>query len=160
MINKKDPLSQLEASKSSIKDLLHDLVDETKGFKYQITIKILLKKYKGIEIEFFPIYFNSTIKTEINHKFDLDKSFQEILCIINNWINEGSGRIVEKIHSQYINVLTFRPLSGSSYIKLSAELKNPKKGRIDIKNNYQKCFPWCYIRHLNPLKIHPERITK
>ena len=79
MINKKDPLSQLEASKSSIKDLLHDLLDETKGFKYQITIKILLKKYKGIEIEFSPVYFSSTTKEVINHKFDLDKSFQEIL---------------------------------------------------------------------------------
>ena len=30
---------------------------------------------------------------------------------------------------------------------------------IDIKNN-KKCFLWCHIRHLNPLKIHPERITK
>ena len=38
----------------------------------------MLKKYKGIEIEFFPVYFNSTTKTVINHKFDLDKSFQDI----------------------------------------------------------------------------------
>ena len=30
---------------------------------------------------------------------------------------------------------------------------------INIKNN-NKCLLWCYIRHLNPLKIHPERITK
>ena len=79
LIAKKDPLWQLEASKSSIKDLLRDLLDETKGFKYQITIKILLKKYKGIEIEFSPVYFSSTTKEVINHKFDLDKSFQEIL---------------------------------------------------------------------------------
>ena len=60
----------------------------------------------------------------INHKFDLDKSFQEILYRIDNWINEGSSWIVEKIRSQYINILTFTPLSGSFYIKLPAELKN------------------------------------
>ena len=59
LIAKKDPLSQLEASKSSIKDLLHDLSDETKGLKYQITIKILLKKYKGIEIEWNFLQFIS-----------------------------------------------------------------------------------------------------
>ena len=23
-----------------------------------------------------------------------------------------------------------------------------------------KCLLWCHIRHLNPLKVHPERITK
>ena len=40
----------------------------------------------------------------INHKFDLDKSFQDILHRIDNWINEGSGWIVEEIHSQYINI--------------------------------------------------------
>ena len=59
LIDKKDPLSQLEASKSSIKDLFNDILDETKGFKYQITAKILLKKYKGTEIEFSPVFFSS-----------------------------------------------------------------------------------------------------
>ena len=34
------------------------------------------------------------------------------------------------------------------------------KGMINIKNNDSKCFIWCHIRHLNPLKIHPKRITK
>ena len=33
----------------------------------------------------------------INHKFRLENAFQEILYRIDNWINEGSGRIVKKI---------------------------------------------------------------
>ena len=37
---------QLEASKSSIKDLFSDLLNKTNGFKYQITVKVLLKKCK------------------------------------------------------------------------------------------------------------------
>ena len=44
LVEKKDPLIQLEASKTSIKDLFNDLFDETKGFKYQITLKVELKK--------------------------------------------------------------------------------------------------------------------
>ena len=40
IIEKKDPIKQLEASKSSTKDLFSDLLNETKGFKYQITLKI------------------------------------------------------------------------------------------------------------------------
>ena len=43
IVDKKDQIVQLEASKSSIKDLFNDLVNETKGFKYQITVKVLLK---------------------------------------------------------------------------------------------------------------------
>ena len=43
-IEKKDPIKQLEASKSSIKDLFSNLLNEIKGFKYQITLKVMLKK--------------------------------------------------------------------------------------------------------------------
>ena len=77
---------------------------------------------------------------------------------IDNWINEGSGWIVELIESQYINISTYRPLSGSSYVKLPAELRSSKKGLINIKNNDQKCFLWCHVRHINPPKEHPEKI--
>ena len=34
------------------------------------------------------------------------------------------------------------------------------KGLINIKNNDNKGFLWCHIRHINLLKIHPERKTK
>ena len=44
IVDKKDLTAQLEASKSSIKDLFNDLLNETKGFKYQITLKVLFKK--------------------------------------------------------------------------------------------------------------------
>ena len=104
LIEKKYPLIQLETSKSSIKDLFSGLLKETKGFKYQITAKIFLKKYKNTEIEFSPVYFNSTTKIVINHKFDLGKSFQEVLYRIDNWINESSDWIVESIKSRYINI--------------------------------------------------------
>ena len=88
----------------------------------------------------------------INHKFDLKKAFQDILYRIERWVNKVSGWIIEKINSQYINILISRPLSRSPYIKLPVELKNPKKGQINIKNNDQKGFLWCHIRHLNPVK--------
>ena len=36
----------------------------------------------------------------INHTFKLENSFQEILYMIDFWINEGSGWIAESIESQ------------------------------------------------------------
>ena len=57
--------------------MFNDLLNETKGFKYQITLKVTLKKYKpNGEIEFTPAYFNSITKTVINHKFFLENAFQ------------------------------------------------------------------------------------
>ena len=43
IVERKDPIVQLEVSKLSIKSLFSDLINEIKGFKYQITVKILLK---------------------------------------------------------------------------------------------------------------------
>ena len=57
-------------------------------------------------------------------------------------VNKGSGWVVESIESQYVNISTYRPLSGSSYAKLPLELRIPKRGLINIKNNNQKCFLW------------------
>ena len=83
-VDKKDVIVQLEASKSSIKDLCNDLLNETKCFKYQVTVKVLLKKYRSNgEIEFAPVYFISSTKTVINHKYKLDQSFEETLYRID-----------------------------------------------------------------------------
>ena len=89
---KRHLIVQLKASKLSIKSLFSDLLNEKKSFKYQITVNVLLKKHKvDGEIEFRPVCFNSVTKTVANHRFQLESSFQEILYVIDNWINAGSG---------------------------------------------------------------------
>ena len=88
IVDKRDPLVQLEASRQSIIDLFKDLLNEIKGFKYQITLTVLLSKIKSDgSIEYSPAYFNSTAKTVINNKYSLDQLFQEVLYRIDSWIN-------------------------------------------------------------------------
>ena len=53
--------------------------------------------------------------------------------MIDVWINNGSGWIIELIESQYINISNYRLLSGSSSMDLPIELKSPRKGLINIK---------------------------
>ena len=76
----------------------------------------------------------------INQKFSHENAFQGILYMIDNWVNEGPGWIIELIKSQYINISTYRPLSGSSYMDLPIELRGPRKGLIYIKNKDKKRF--------------------
>ena len=80
---------------------------------------------------------------------------------IENWINEGSAWKIQYIDGEYINIAIYNPLSRSTYIELLIELKQKtKKGLINIKNNDNKCFLWCHIRHLSSLNKNPQRITK
>ena len=70
IIDRKDPSVQLTTGTSSIEDLFKDLLDEIKGFKYQITLKVLLSKYKeNIDRELATVFFNSTTKIVINCKY-------------------------------------------------------------------------------------------
>ena len=87
-------------------------------------------------------------------------SQEEILNVINIWVSEGLGWTIYKIDSNYINITTYQPLHGSSYVELPTELKNETKGLTNIKNKDDKCFRWCHIRHLNPQKKDPQIIKK
>ena len=60
--------------------MFKDLLNEAKGLKYQITVKVLLSKHKeNGGIEFAPVYFNFTTKKVISSEYDLEK-FLKKLC--------------------------------------------------------------------------------
>ena len=80
--------------------------------------------------------------------------------MIDKWVSEGSGWVIDRIDSHYINVTIYKPLNGSSSIELPTELRNPKKGLVNIKNQDNECFRWYHIRMVNPTNKHPERVKK
>ena len=62
-----DPVVQLEASKAVLKDLFIDSLIKMKSFKYQVTLRVRLRKQKQKgDIEFSTVCFNSAVKTVIN----------------------------------------------------------------------------------------------
>ena len=89
----------------------------------------------------------------------LERAAEDILNKIAIWISEGSGWVIENIISRFVNIVSYVPLRGFSYLPLPEELRNSRKGLINIKNNDNECLRWCHIRHLNPLKKDPQRVT-
>ena len=105
--------------------------------KVSKAVKVLLSKHKENEgIEFAPVYFNFTTKTVINSKYMLDKSLQDFLYRIYNWINEGSGRVIESMEAEYVNISVYSKFSWTTYIELHIKLRNPMKGLINMKNKF------------------------
>ena len=148
-------------SKNSIKKLFDELLREKRGFKYIISVKITLKKLiNDNELDPIPLSFNSLVKTVINQRYHLNDSFEEILNLLDIWINKGSGWIIEKIKGLYINVANYEPLLGGSYILLPKVLNNSMKGLINLKNKDDKCFMWRHVRRINPQNRNAERINK
>ena len=120
--DKEDVVVQLKSSEIFLRELLKDLLNELKGFKYQITLKVLLGKANSSdETEYKSVYFNSLTKTVINDRYKLDDCFSEIIYRLEICISYGSGWIVEDTISQYVSISSYLPLSGSTY---SNYLKN------------------------------------
>jgi len=70
------------------------------------------------------IFFTITNKYEINKK--LEAAEEEILERIAKWLSEGSQWAIDEILHHYINIVSYIPLRGSSYIPLPKELRHSK----------------------------------
>ena len=164
-----NPLNHFTKTRALVESHLENLLKDMKGFKFIETLEVTFEKDtidsktgKCVSI-YKTAFFNGKAKTitkanDIEH--ELSMSRLEILNVIDKWVSEGSGWVIDRIDSHYINVTTCTPLHGSSYIELPTELRNPKKGLINIKNKHNDCFRWCHIRHLNPREKNPQRIKK
>ena len=164
-----NPLNHFTKTKALVKSHLEDLLKDMKGFKFIETLEVTFEKdtidsktRKHVSI-YKTAFFNG--KTKIITKIDdiepeLSMSRQEIMNAIDKWVSEGLGWVIDSINNHCINVTTYKPLHGSSYIELPTELRNPKKGLINIKNKDDECFRWCHIRHLNPQIEQAVRIKK
>ena len=159
-----NPLNHFTKTRALVESHLESLLKDKKGFKFIETLEVMFEKdtidsKTGKRVSIYKTaFFNSKAKTitKANIEHELSMSRQEILNVIDKWVSEGSGWVIDRIGSHYINVTTYTPLHGSSYIELPTELRNPKKGLINIKNKDDECFRWCHIRHLNPQEKNPQ----
>ena len=161
--NNKDPLLQLQNTSLAIKHHINKLLNEMKGLKFILTLKIKFSKMTGDDIIYKTAFFNSKAQTIINDleiPESLKLSEQQILNFVAQWISEGSGWTIQSIDAHYLNIVKYELMKGSSYIQLPEELRNSAKGLINLKNNDNMCFRWCHIRHLNPQTKDPQRIKK
>jgi len=164
VINDKDPLSQLTTVRSDISYRLKKELTELKGIKYIETLKMTFEKQLDKDrTTFKTVYFNNKVCTIIHENEIQDALRVAIEQIINNiaqWISEGSGWTIVSIDAHYLNITQYKPMNGSSYIKLPKELVNSSKGLINLQNQDNQCFRWCHIRHMNPQNKDPQRIKK
>ena len=164
-----NPLNHFTKTRPKTESHLEDLLKTMKGFKFIETLEVTFEKdtidsKTGKHVSIYKTaFFNGKAKTitEVDDtESELNMSRQEILNTIDKWVSEGSGWVIDRIDSHYINVTLYKPLNGSSYMELPTELRNSKKALINIKNKDDECFRWCHIRHLNPQTEHPERIKE
>ena len=132
--------------------------------KALITLKITFEKQRGSETITKQAFFNCKTFIILKHEdFDgmLEYVANQIINKIGDWLSEGSGWVISSVDAHYFNVVKYTPLKASSYIELPKELRNSKKGLINIKNENNKCFRWCHLAKVysDKVKSNRERIS-
>ena len=131
----------------------------------QTKVKLIFRCYmikEGPDGEIIrPFEFHS--KIEVNHEgTDENELYSNMLDTIEEKIQkfehaEGTGWRLHSVINLELHTVEWVPLRGSSYIELLEYLKN-KKAITNMKNVDDKCFLWCVLRALNPVKKNKERI--
>ena len=141
--NNKDPLVQLNNTRKAVEYHIISVLTSIKRLKLVETFKVTFTKTSDGDEVYETAYFSSATNTitnnlEINESLKMSK--KHILNKISAWISEGSGCTVKSVDNHYINIVKYKPMNGSSYIKLPQELKNSSKGLINMKNEDNECF--------------------
>ena len=159
-----DPLEQMTASRQVVRSILVNELKRMGGLKYTETIKVRMSKEVGDgKTKKDSIYFKSKTGTVTNFE-DIENTAANnqlsILSRIETFQNLGSNWIILNIESHYINIAMYKPLAGSSYMKLPDDISNSKCGLINMRNDDNMCFVWSHVRHLRPKARRATTITR
>ncbi|XP_072017519.1 uncharacterized protein [Amphiura filiformis] len=106
--------------------------------------------------------FTST--TDVNlEPTDLDELYnrwsERILENIASFQNCGSGWVFKSIVDLSVHTVTYKPMSGSSYIPTPKDIAK-KKAIINLRNHDDQCFKYSITRGINPVYDNPNRVDK
>ena len=114
-----NPLNHFTKTKALVESHLENLLKDMKGFKFIETLEVTFEKdtidsKTGKHVSIYKTaFFNGKAKTITkvdDIEPELNMSRQEILNVIDKWVSEGSGWVIDRIDSHYINVTTYKPL--------------------------------------------------
>ena len=162
--NEHDPLIFFAENKKCMADYLENKIEENRGIKWALTIKVKFTKPRddGGENTSSP-YFNSDVFASTTP--NVEEQLSDALCQLEDRINcferDGSGWVLDRIMKLEIKIGVYDPISGSSYFKLPEKLIE-KKAVLNIKNNDNCCFKYSILAHLFPVTRtnNPDRVSQ
>ena len=159
-----DPLEQMTASRQVVRSILVNELKRMGGIKYTDTLKVRMSKEVGEgKTKKDSVYFKSKTGTATNFE-DIESTAATnqltVLSRIETFQNLGSNWIILNIENHYVNIAMYKPLAGSSYMKLPDDISNSKCGLLNMRNDDNMCFVWSHVRHLRPKARRATTITR
>ena len=109
------------------------------------TFILVFKEIESEDKTKFDNFYSSLKADVIINESDIDDGFQSIyttiITNIQKSLGKGSSWIIDSVTGYTISISKYKPLAGSSYIKLLKKLDHKRKGLINIQNtDDNECF--------------------
>ena len=149
---------------NSAEDSITKVMRENRQTKVKLIFKCyMIKERPDGEAIIRPFNFHSDIMNILGGT-DVNELYNMMIETIKEKIDkvesaEGTGWRLHSIIKLELHTAEFIPPRGSSYVELPKELKD-KKAIINIQNKDNRCFIWCVLRALCPVKKNKERLDK
>ena len=158
-----DPKAFLEGVRPKIQEKLEEEVRALNGVKLQLALKVSLRKNgpDGTEELMEPVlrHKQEALLQPTDIGAALDAAFPRLLEALEKWTQRGSGWVVDRVVTLWLDIARYQPLRGGSYINLPAAVKS-KKAVVNVKNRDDHCLRWALRSALFPVYKDPQRPTK
>ena len=142
--------------------LEEEIFDLNDGIKLQLALKVQLRKDNPDGSKEYPDpvlrYKQGTLLQASEIKEDLNKVIPHLLELLDKWTQRGSGWVVDRVQTLWLDIARYQSLRGGSYIALPADVSS-KKAEINEKNRDDHCLRWALRAALAfpPPPHNPER---
>ena len=159
-----DPTAFLEEVEPQIQKRLEEELKSLKGgLKFQLALKVQLRKDSpdGSEEYTDPVlrHKQEALLQQSEIRAALHQAFPRILELLEKWTQRGSGWVVDRVETLWLDIARYQPLRGGSYIPLPAAVGN-KKAVVNVKNKDDHCLRWALRSALYQAAENPHRPTK
>ena len=157
------PRQFLERVGPKIEKKLKDQLRALKSVKFPLALKEAFRKDgpDGAEERVEPVlrHKQSALLQPSEIGAALDVAVPRLLETLERLTQRGSGWVVARVATLWLDIAWYQPLRGGSYIDLPAALKC-KKAVINVKNNNDNCLRWAPRSALFPVHKDPQSPTK
>ena len=162
----KDQQIYFKESIGRVQEYLKTMVKSKKGgIKWNLVFHCLLSMpdhYQGVPLKHSP-FIRTPYPTTTTHHCQVTKHVKMAMEIVeeemSKFMQVGSGWQLEENIELIVEVDTYTPISGRSYIPLPEDIAHTK-AIINLQNEDDKCFMWSILSALHPPKKDPQRISK
>ena len=165
--NNKDLFVFARETKEKFTDLVKNEIQKLKSVKVSFGLQVEFSIERDGGTQYMERYFRENEPHVFNRndedqiKTEFDGFVERIKGEIESWSERGSGWVLERIMTAYVNVARYQPLRGGTYLPLPVNLAK-KKAIINVKNRDNECLKWALRAALFPPKDgnHAERPSK